>query len=121
MCRAIAALVLMAALTLTGCGSSSPPGPSEVEADRLARDLIGLSGPQCVQVSGGSNPAGTSGDPVHQITGPRFTCSGSRHGRQIPLEVTVSESGDALVIDHCDHLDHALCKELGQGGGSIGG
>jgi hypothetical protein len=117
-CRCIYPLALAGALLIAGCGSSSSSAVSEAEANRLARHLLGLNAAECVPAGGRPIPSQTLLG--RQRAASNFTCSGSRRGHLVTVEVTMTKSGTA-IIDHCPHTGYDLCRELGRGGRSIGG
>jgi hypothetical protein len=122
-CWRISSLAVAAVLMFSGCGSSSPD-VSEGRANRIAQKLIGLSSPQCVPTGKGSELQTFSGGTAHQIPGSSFTCSGSRQGHPLTVEVTVSRGEESLLISHCEDggATHRPCRELFRGSGkSIGG
>lgn len=89
----IVALAAVAVLALTGCSVSvntgSSSGPSEEEVADLLREH-NVYTPECVKSTGSSSRD--------------FNCTGESENSTVPLtlKVTVAESGNTVVITHCE-------------------
>lgn len=79
------AVLAVVAFVLVSCGSS---GVSESDAQALLESHTSLTSPECVRSSTGSDRD--------------FDCTAMGEGNPVTIEATVGESGESVVVTHCD-------------------
>jgi hypothetical protein len=95
----LVAVLAIVAFALVSCGSS---GVSESDAQALLESHTSLTSPECVRSSTGSDRD--------------FDCTAMGEGNPVTIEATVGESGESVVVTHCDNQGSTYnpCDTLNQ-------